>query len=75
MRSDELRNEIKKLNLTEKIMLVEDIWDEIAESNESIPLYDWQKQELDQRLGAYKKGELKTFDWQTVHDSLRKKYK
>jgi putative addiction module component (TIGR02574 family) len=75
MRSDEIKNEIKKLNLAEKILLVEDIWDQIAESNESMPISDWQKQELDQRLGAYQKGELKTFEWQAVHDNLRKKYK
>lgn len=75
MRADELRNEIKKLNLAEKIILVEDIWDEIAQSNDSVPLADWQKQELDQRMETYKKGELKTFEWQSVHERLRKKYK
>jgi putative addiction module component (TIGR02574 family) len=75
MQPDELKNEIKKLNLAEKLLLVEDIWDAIVESNESIPLYEWQKQELDIRLNAYQNGELKTFEWNSVHERLSNKCK
>lgn len=74
MRSDELINEIRKLNLSEKLILVEDLWDDIAASNETLPLHEWQQQELDKRLEAYHKGELATFSWQSVHEKLRKKY-
>ncbi|MCZ6802541.1 MAG: addiction module protein [Proteobacteria bacterium] len=75
MRSDDIKSEISKLNVVEKLILVEDLWDDIAASNEVVPLYEWQKTELDTRLEAYGKGELAKFDWQLVHAKLRNKYK
>lgn len=75
MKPDEIKDEIKKLDVKQKLTLVEDLWDDIAASNEAIPLYDWQKQELDKRLEAYENGKLKTFDGDSVHESLRDKYR
>lgn len=68
-------DEIKKLDVEQKLTLVEDLRDDMAASNETIPLYDWQKEELDKRLEAYENGELKTFDSVSVHESLRQKYR
>jgi putative addiction module component (TIGR02574 family) len=48
-KSDALE-EIKKLSTQEKILLVEDIWDSIASSDESIKITDEQRKELDSRL-------------------------
>ena len=33
------------LSPSEKLQLVEDLWDDLAASPESVPVYDWQKQE------------------------------
>ncbi len=49
MRPDEIKQEIGKLNLSEKLLLVEDVWDSIAQSNSELPLPEWQKRELDKR--------------------------
>ena len=38
MRSEKLKNEIRKLDVTEKLLLVEEVWNEIASSNEELPL-------------------------------------
>jgi putative addiction module component (TIGR02574 family) len=38
MRTNELLEEIDKLGLSEKLMLVEDIWDSIARSNSVLPM-------------------------------------
>jgi hypothetical protein len=35
--------EIDALELSEKILLVEEIWDSIASHNETLPLLQWQK--------------------------------
>ena len=44
---------ILKLNVSERIQLVEDVWDSIASVPEAMPLTDKQKKEIDQRLAAY----------------------
>ena len=75
MRPNEIVEEIKKLNLAEKLLLIEDVWDSIAQSNLELPMPEWQKQELDKRYREYKAGNQKLFDWQQVHDEFRNKYK
>jgi putative addiction module component (TIGR02574 family) len=37
------------LSPSEKLQLVEDLWDDIASTPESVPVYEWQKQELARR--------------------------
>lgn len=46
-------SEIKKLSVAERILLVEDIWDSIAEEQESMETSAAQKDELDRRIAAY----------------------
>ncbi len=75
MRPEQIRNEINQLELSEKLLLVEDIWDSIAVGNSDIPMPEWHKRELDRRLKEYKEGRLKLHDWRAVHNDLREKYK
>lgn len=42
--------EILKLSVSERIQLVEDIWDSIAAEPDAVPLTDEQRAELDRRL-------------------------
>ena len=71
----EIIKQINKLDLSEKLILVEDIWDSIARNNSVLPLYEWQKAELDKRYKEYKNGEQTLHNWNEVHEELRKKYK
>lgn len=75
MRPDQIKDEIKGLELSEKLILVEDIWDSIAASNAEIPMPEWQKIELDKRYKEYKNGKVELHDWESVHKDLREKYK
>jgi putative addiction module component (TIGR02574 family) len=75
MKSSEIIREINDLGLSEKLILVEDIWDSIARSNAELPMAEWQKAELDKRYSDYKNGRLKLHDWEGVHEELRTKYK
>ena len=75
MRPDQIKDEVSRLGLSEKLLLVEDIWDSIAASNSEIPMPMWQKQELDRRNKEYKEGKLELHDWEDVHEGLREKYK
>ncbi|MGB6064089.1 MAG: addiction module protein [Desulfomonilaceae bacterium] len=45
--------EIKKLSVAERIMIVEEIWDSIAADQESLEVTEAQRHELDRRLDAY----------------------
>jgi putative addiction module component (TIGR02574 family) len=46
----ELTEQAKKLSIPDRILLVEEIWDSIAEENQAFELTDAQKRELDRRL-------------------------
>lgn len=45
--------EILALPITERVRMVEAIWDSISVAPEALPLTAWQKKELDLRLAEY----------------------
>lgn len=47
-------HEIDSLSTSEKILLVEDIWDRITVDESSVPVPQSHKEELDRRLRRYK---------------------
>ena len=71
MRPDEIKKKIEELNLSEKLLLIEDVWDAIAKSNRELPMHEWQKRELDKRYREYKEGKQNLHDWQSVHEDIR----
>ena len=75
MRPEEIKAEISRLGLPEKLLLIADVWDSIALGNNEIPLAEWQKQELDERYNLYKEGKQNLHDWESVHQNLRQKFK
>ena len=62
-----------KLEMSEKIVMIEDLWDSIAKSNDSIPLPEWQKAELSKRYQEFLGQKLPLHSWSNVHDELRNK--
>ena len=75
MRAEEIKIEIDGLELSEKLLLVEDLWDSIAASNSELTMPEWQKEELNKRYKKYKQGKLELHDWKSTHEELRGKYK
>ncbi|MCP5061248.1 MAG: addiction module protein [Ignavibacteriae bacterium] len=75
MSTSEIIREVEKLNISDKILLVEDIWDSIAKSDNKLPLLEWQKLELDKRYKDFKDGKLNLHRWKNVHSELRQKLK
>lgn len=75
MKTEEIKLEINRLELSEKLLLVEDLWDSIAASNSEITMREWQKDELNRRHKEYKQGKLELLDWKAAHKELRDKYK
>ena len=75
MRAEEIKIEIDGLELSEKLLLVEDLWDSIAASNSELTMPEWQKEELNKRYKEYKQGKLELHDWKSTHEKLRGKYR
>lgn len=75
MTIDQLKSEIGKLDLADKLLLVEDVWDSIADDNEALPIPEWHRRELTRRSEEYRKGELELHDSEEVHQAIREKYK
>jgi putative addiction module component (TIGR02574 family) len=62
------------LSVSEKLQLVEDLWDDIAANPESIPVYDWQKEELDRRRANLQANPASAVTWEEVQRRIRSRY-
>lgn len=65
--------DIKNLSLKEKISLVEDIWDEISNTQNYVGVSDEQKKELDSRLSKYKLNLTESKEWSIVREEIKSK--
>jgi putative addiction module component (TIGR02574 family) len=61
---------IDQLSVTERILLMEEIWDSIAESPDQVPLTHGQKTELDARLAEYQADPSVGATWEEVKGRL-----
>ncbi|HET6974965.1 MAG TPA: addiction module protein [Pyrinomonadaceae bacterium] len=64
--SSNLTEEAKKLPVEERIALVEEIWDSIADDNGYIELTDAQKQELDRRIQSFQENPHAARNWEDI---------
>jgi len=64
---------ILKLDVSERIQLVEDVWDSIASVPEAMLLNDKQKKELDGRIAAYHKNPSLGSPWKDVKKRILSK--
>jgi putative addiction module component (TIGR02574 family) len=60
--------EIRKLSVEERIVLVESIWDSIAEDTnpEGLAIPEAERQEILKRYNDFKGGNQKTYSWDEV---------
>ena len=65
--------DVLRLSVPERIQLVEDIWDTVAEVPEEVVLSDEQKAELDRRLNAYHQNPDEGSPWGMVRERIRSK--
>ncbi|NER49042.1 MAG: addiction module protein [Symploca sp. SIO1B1] len=66
-----LPSNILKLSISERIQLVQDIWDTIAISSEEVAIPDSQKQELSRRLELYEQNP----DYISKWEDFKQKFK
>ena len=61
-----LSEEAKKLSIAERLVLLEEIWDSIAEDNGCFELTEAQKQELDRRLESFRANPALGRTWEEI---------
>ena len=63
-----------ELSLSEKLQLVEDLWDDIASTPEDVPLHDWQKEELARRKQNLLSNPGSALSWEEIQRRVRSRY-
>ena len=62
----DLTKQAQNLSIPDRIRLVEEIWDTIAEENEAFELTDAQKRELDRRLNLARTSSRRGRTWDEI---------
>ena len=66
--------DILKLSIPERILMVEAIWDSIAESNQDVKLTEETMQLLDQRLEEHGQNPEEGSSWDDVKARIKKQF-
>jgi len=62
------------LSPSEKLQLVEDLWDDLAATPDAIPVHDWQKEELTRRKANLMQNPASGLTWEEVIQRVRGRY-
>ena len=71
---DTRKTTIFDLSPSEKLQLVENLWDDLASTPESVPMHDWQKDELARRKENLANNPATGLSWEQVKQSVRARY-
>ncbi len=59
------------LSPSEKLQLVEDLWDDLAAAPEAVPVHDWQKEELARRKANLQQHPASGLSWEEIKRRVR----
>ncbi len=62
------------LSPSEKLQLVEDLWDDLASTSHAVPVHDWQKKELARRKASLTENPASGLTWEEVKRRVRSRY-
>jgi putative addiction module component (TIGR02574 family) len=68
-----LREELFKLSAAERLELVEELWDSIAEDDEALALTDEQREDLERRLAETDADPAGGSPWDEVRERIRQR--
>ena len=63
--------QVFELTISEKLQLLEDLWDSIASDPDQIPVLDWQKEELARRKAAHSQNSGSGSSWEAAKERIR----
>ena len=59
------------LSPSEKLQLVEDLWDDLEANPKAIPVHQWQKEEMDRRKANLIKHPASGLTWEEIKHKVR----
>ena len=59
------------LSPSEKLQLVEDLWDDLASAKDQVPVHEWQKAELDRRMKNLQETTAPLASWSEIKERVR----
>jgi putative addiction module component (TIGR02574 family) len=62
------------LSPSEKLQLVEDLWDDLAATPDAVPIHDWHKEELTRRKANLMQHPTLGLTWEEVQRRFRNHY-
>lgn len=62
------------LSPSEKLQLVEDLWDDLAATPDAVPVHDWQRDELARRKANLERHTAVGRSWDEVKRRIRSRY-
>ncbi|MBM4035325.1 MAG: addiction module protein [Planctomycetes bacterium] len=62
------------LSPSEKLQLVEDLWDDLAASPDAVPVHEWQKKELARRKATLMQNPASVLTWEEVKRRVRARH-
>ncbi|MBT9149148.1 MAG: hypothetical protein DDT27_00917 [Dehalococcoidia bacterium] len=62
------------LSSSEKLQLVEDLWDDLAATTSEVPVHEWQKKELARRKANLMSNPASGLSWDEVKRRVRSRY-
>jgi len=64
---------LSQLPVSERLEIVEQLWDSIAESKETLPIQEWQREIVKARLDDFENGKTTGLTRQQVWEQVEKK--
>jgi hypothetical protein len=65
--------DLKEMSLSDKLRLMEALWDDLCRQEANIPVPEWQKQVLDERERQIEDGKATFQDWPTAKKRIAKR--
>lgn len=62
--------ELTVLSVDQRLQLIEELWDSLHGEFDKLPLSDWQRETIDQRLAALESGASVGSPWQDVRQRI-----
>jgi putative addiction module component (TIGR02574 family) len=66
-----IEKSIFDLSTSEKLQLLEDLWDDIASDPATVPVQEWQKDELDRRKQNLLNNQASALSWEEIQGRIR----
>jgi putative addiction module component (TIGR02574 family) len=66
---------IDHLTVADKLLLMERLWEDLSRQPQDIPVPDWQKEILSERIASVREGRATFQDWDEAKKRLRERHR